>query len=91
MAAVFGLCGITVQEGCISVSPRLPAHWREVTVPLSVQGTAYRITVSNQCVTVTAIPADHAASARIMIHGHPWSVPATGVLTIALQKEARGT
>lgn len=87
MAAVFGLCGISVKDGMISVSPRLPAHWRQVTMPLSVQGTEYRITVSSQSITIKA---DHAGSARIMVHGHACSMPASGALTISLRQEARG-
>ena len=54
MSAVFGLCGIRCTESGIEINPHLPAHWKEVTVPLNVRGQKIRITLTHEKIHVRA-------------------------------------
>jgi nigerose phosphorylase len=55
IAAVIGLCGIRCSSDCITIDPRLPAHWQEVTVPLTYQGQKLSIHLTHDRVTVQAV------------------------------------
>jgi nigerose phosphorylase len=50
---VAGFCGIRFTGTRISVDPRLPAQWQEVSVPLIFRGRGLRITVRHDCVDVS--------------------------------------
>ncbi len=52
MAAVFGLCGIQCLGDTISINPRLPEHWRQVTLPFEVRGQKLRIVITHEQITV---------------------------------------
>jgi nigerose phosphorylase len=68
MSAVFGLCGIRYADDTLCIDPRLPAHWRKVTVPLVFRGQRLAITLSAESVTVKLMAAPPA----------PWSVSVGG-------------
>jgi trehalose/maltose hydrolase-like predicted phosphorylase len=81
MAAVFGLCGIAITMGSIEVSPRLPAHWSSVSVPLIVRGYALRITVDRQSIGIAAGPG---CPLRFVVQGQTRALPASGILSVPL-------
>jgi trehalose/maltose hydrolase-like predicted phosphorylase len=54
MSAVFGLCGIRCTESGIEINPHLPAHWKEVIIPLIVRGQELQVTVTHEKVCVQA-------------------------------------
>lgn len=58
MSAVFGLCGVRVTDGEVTVNPRLPAHWSKVTIPLTVRGQKLHITITHE--TTSIEPAESA-------------------------------
>lgn len=47
MALVFGLCGIHPSKDFLEITPHLPSHWKNVTIPFVFQGQTLRITLSN--------------------------------------------
>jgi trehalose/maltose hydrolase-like predicted phosphorylase len=82
MAAVFGLCGIDISGNTIAIEPRLPDHWREVSLALSLQGQDLAITLSSRSVCVRRVSAE---SGEIVVraHGQSHSLPMAGALTIS--------
>ena len=54
MSAVFGLCGIHCTENGIEINPHLPAHWKEVIIPLIVRGQELQITLTHEKISVQA-------------------------------------
>jgi len=51
-AAVFGFCGTRVVKGTLSINPRLPRDWKEVTFCIRWKQYIARITVSSKDVSV---------------------------------------
>ncbi|MGB8983039.1 MAG: glycosyl hydrolase family 65 protein [Anaerolineales bacterium] len=84
MSAVFGLCGIQVSEQGISVEPRLPAHWKQVRLVLSVRGQRLRFTITHTSVSIeTSERAE--TSLPISINQREYVLPAAGPLMISIR------
>jgi trehalose/maltose hydrolase-like predicted phosphorylase len=84
MSAVFGLCGIHVSEGGISVNPRLPAHWEQVKLSLLIRGQKFRFTLTHTSVAVEMEnPADPETGFGVSIHGRTYGVPHSGALMVS--------
>lgn len=85
MAAVFGLCGIQLTEDGISVNPRLPSHWRQVTLSLIFRGQKLRFKLGH---TDVAIETEAQLEARlpISINGLPYTLPLNRTVTISTGK-----
>jgi trehalose/maltose hydrolase-like predicted phosphorylase len=86
MSAVFGLCGITCADKTLTIAPRLPTHWRQVTLPLVFNGQKLRIRLSAESVTVQAVGALE-EPLSVLVAGVPHPLPQTGELTIPLAPE----
>ncbi len=61
MSAVMGLCGIRRLNGgnsqdALSIDPRLPDHWNEVSLPLSFHGQKLAIRITKDTLTVRSLP-----------------------------------
>jgi nigerose phosphorylase len=81
MSAVFGLCGIYVSDDNISVNPRLPAHWEQVTLSLVFRGQKLRFTITHKSVAVETV--NHAEIGQpISINGQNYALSQTGALTV---------
>jgi nigerose phosphorylase len=83
MSAVFGLCGIRYASKIITINPRLPAHWKKVTVPLSVCGHKLRITLTHSQITVKALT-PLKAPLSVSVDGSVYPLYSTGELQIAI-------
>jgi nigerose phosphorylase len=55
MSVVFGLCGIHCKNNTVYISPRLPAHWKKITLPLTFRGQKLRITLTHDDVNIEAV------------------------------------
>jgi trehalose/maltose hydrolase-like predicted phosphorylase len=55
ISAVYGLCGIRFNGKTLTINPHLPAHWKKVTIPLSVCGQKLRITLTHKVIAVKAV------------------------------------
>ena len=53
MSAVFGLCGVQCDGDILKIDPRLPAHWKSVTLPLALGGGRLSLEISNERIVVT--------------------------------------
>lgn len=84
MAVVFGLCGIHVAGRTVSIDPRIPDHWAEVTVPLVVSGRELRITISRELVRVQA-GSPPAIEIEIKVGGRTRLLPENGELSFPLR------
>jgi len=89
MAAIFGLCGISWEGQTLSIAPRLPTHWIQVTFPLVFQGQKLRLRLSNESVCVQIVEALE-TPLFISVEGAVQPLPLTGELSIPLVKERPG-
>lgn len=87
MSAVFGLCGIRYANGTLSVNPRLPAHWKRVSLPLSLQGHRLRVTLSAESVSfqATDLPA---GGLSVEVAGVSQPLSANAETSLPIQKQA---
>lgn len=83
MSAVFGLCGVRCTDDMVSIDPRLPSHWRQVTLPLVFRGQKLRITLSAQGVTVRSMAASD-GSLPFSVRGVTHVMTQAGEITIPL-------
>ncbi len=83
MSAVFGLCGIQIMEDGISINPRLPSHWTEVTIPLIFRGQQLRFTLSEASVAVE-VQSQLDGPLSISVNGQAYSL--TGDMTVPTGK-----
>jgi trehalose/maltose hydrolase-like predicted phosphorylase len=82
MAAVFGLCGIHFWEEGISVSPCLPAHWKQVRLSVIFHEKKLRFTLSHHSVIIETVnPAE--TDLPISINGQHYVLPRVGAMTIS--------
>jgi nigerose phosphorylase len=85
MSAVFGLCGIQLTEDGISVNPRLPSHWTQVTLSLIVRGQKLRFTLHQDDVVIET---ENQLEARLLIsiNGQPYTLPLSKSVTLPQEK-----
>ena len=55
LAVVKGFCGLLSTADGISITPRLPAHWRQVVIPYQYGGNRYAITVEPERVAIRVL------------------------------------
>jgi trehalose/maltose hydrolase-like predicted phosphorylase len=46
MTAIYGFCGLSLEDGKIKIIPRLPEHWKKVTFTLIFHNVEYEVTVT---------------------------------------------
>jgi trehalose/maltose hydrolase-like predicted phosphorylase len=80
------LCGITCADKTLTIAPRLPSHWMQVTLPLVFHGQKLRIRLSAESVTVQAVGALE-APLSVLVAGVSHPLPQTGELTIPFAPE----
>jgi nigerose phosphorylase len=85
MSAVFGLCGIQLTEDGITVNPRLPSHWTQVTLSLIFRGQKLRFTLRHTGVAIET-ETQLEVPLPISINGQPYTLPLTGGVTIPTGK-----
>lgn len=85
MSAVFGLCGIQLTEDGITVNPRLPSHWTQVTLSLIFRGQKLRFTLRHTGVAIET-ETQLEVPLPISINGRPYTLPLTGGVTIPTGK-----
>ena len=86
MAAVLGLCGISYAESTLTIAPRLPAHWNQVTFPLVFHGQKLRLRLSAESVCIQIVGAlERPLFVSVKGLSHP--LPQTGELTIPFTPE----
>lgn len=83
MAVVFGLCGIHVSGRTVSIDPRMPDPWTQVTVPLVVRGTGLLVTISREQVRVQS-RSPSANEIEIRVGGRICLLPEKGALSMPL-------
>lgn len=83
MAVVFGLCGIHVTGRTVSIDPRMPDHWVEVTVPLVVRGRELFVTISHEQVRVQS-GSPSSKEIEIRAGGRICLLPENGALSMPL-------
>lgn len=52
MSAIYGFAGITVKEDKLTINPKMPNHWKNLTFKVNYQGEQLSLTVNNSQVTV---------------------------------------
>jgi trehalose/maltose hydrolase-like predicted phosphorylase len=52
LTAVHGFCGLSIENGKIKITPRLPKHWKKVTFMLIFRGVEYEVTVTKDSYSV---------------------------------------
>jgi nigerose phosphorylase len=85
MAVVLGLCGIGFSQNAVTIEPRLPDHWAQVSVPLVVRGRRLHIAVCRRHVSVQAAPAPaEGERINVRVEDRTYELPETGSLSIEL-------
>jgi nigerose phosphorylase len=85
MAAVLGLCGIRCAQDAIALEPRLPAHWKEISLPLTFNGQKLTIQITHESLTVLSVqPLPHVI--RIKTGAREYELPESGSISIRLEK-----
>jgi nigerose phosphorylase len=85
MSAVFGLCGIQLTEDGITINPRLPSHWTQVTLCLIFRGQKLRFRLRHGDVAIKT-DAQLEAPFPISINGQSHTFPINGRVTIPTRK-----
>jgi trehalose/maltose hydrolase-like predicted phosphorylase len=52
LTAVHGFCGLSIENGKIKITPRLPGHWKKVRFTLIFRGVEYEVTVTKDSYSV---------------------------------------
>ncbi len=86
MSAVFGLCGIHCAAETLFINPRLPSHWKQVSLPIVFRGQKLRIRLSAESVNIRAASALE-APLSISVAGFAYQLPQSGELTILPTQE----
>jgi trehalose/maltose hydrolase-like predicted phosphorylase len=83
---VQGLCGLSFAEGTLVLQPCLPAHWRRVSIPLTLHGQHLHLMINHQEVRVQ-VDGLLSHPLTISIAGTTCPLPPHGTLTIPLAAE----
>lgn len=83
MSAVLGLCGVRCAENTVAVEPRLPAHWKRVSVPLVFRGQALRLELTPRELAVR-VDGELGEPLSILTGGRRHALPRSGELRVAL-------
>jgi trehalose/maltose hydrolase-like predicted phosphorylase len=89
MAAVLGLCGISYAESTLTIAPRLPAHWNQVTFPLVFHGQKLRLRLSAESVCIQIVGALE-RPLFISVEGISHPLPQAGELSIPFTPKRSG-
>ncbi|MGP5252559.1 glycoside hydrolase family 65 protein [Brachybacterium alimentarium] len=77
-ALVHGFGGMRHDEGRVSFDPRLPADWPELSFPLTVRGSRFRVRVQREEISFTL---ETGAELEVSVRGEPVLVTSAGVST----------